>query len=170
MARARRSTLEPRKGRETPAASIQTSLRLPVQAYSRLMKAANRQDRGVGEEIRRRLEASFLQEAQAGDSETYALVQAICSVAQNLEVPFGSWHKNRFAFDVFLEAINALVTLFQPSGDSIRPTNEIAELYLGATGTPQTAGRMLAGGAAAAANITMPGTPKRLEPGAERER
>jgi len=108
--------------------------------------AARRNGWGASEEIRRRLEASFAQKLRAGGDETFRLTEAIRTVAQNLEVPFGSWHKNRFAFDVFAEAVTVLMALYRPPGESLRPAdNEIADLYLGTAGTPETAGRMLAG-------------------------
>jgi hypothetical protein len=158
------------EGQEQSDKSVQTSLRVSRWAYDYLKKAADRSGWSVGEEIRRRLEASFIYENRAVDSETYALVSAITTVVADLRVPFGSWHENRFSFEVFLEAVDALISLYRPAGEAVRPTgNEIAELYLGPAGTPQTAGRMLAGGAAAAANITAPGMPKpgmpkRVEP------
>ena len=93
------------------------------------------------------------------------MTEAIKTVAQNLEVPFGTWHKDRFAFDVFVEAVKGLMALYRPPGDAAPPSdNEIADIYIGTTRTPETAGRMLAGCAAATANITMPRTSKRREP------
>jgi hypothetical protein len=165
MVRARRpasGSTSTREAQERPDKAVQTSLRLSRAAYDQLSKAADHHGWGVGEEIRQRLETSFVQENQAVDDETNGLVQAIGNVVRNLEVPFGSWHKNRFAFDVFTEAVNALIELFRPKGDSVRPTdNEIADLYLGTAGTPETAGRMLAGGAAAGARILTPGARQR---------
>ncbi len=142
--------------------TTQFKFRLSTDLNHQIEAAAGRNGWGASEEIRRRLEASFAQELRAGDEETFRLVEAIRTVAQNLEVPFGSWHENRFAFDVFIEAVKVLMALYRPPGDSVRPSdNEIADLYLGTAGTPEVAGRMLAGGAAAAANIPLPGAPKR---------
>jgi hypothetical protein len=152
--------------------STQFKFRLSSGLNDKIEEAARRNGWGASEEIRRRLQVSFAEELRAGDDETHRLVEAIRTTAQNLEVPFGSWHENRFAFDVFVEAAKVLMALYRPPGESVRPSdNEIADLYLGTTGTPETAGRMLAGGAAAAANIPMPGTLKRQEPAqAERKR
>lgn len=136
----------------------QTSLRLPQAMYDALTRAAGAHGLGIGEEIRLRLETSFVYEAQAGDDETHRLLEAIKTVARNIEPPFGEWHQNRFAFDTFRAAVLALIDLHRPAGTPIRPTdNEIADMYLGEDGTPETAGRMLAGGAATAARIPMPG-------------
>jgi hypothetical protein len=149
----------------TAAKATQMKFRLPNYLHDEIEEAAGRNGCGASEEIRRRLETSFLQELQAGDDETHKFIEAIKTVARNLEPPFGSWHENRFAFDVFAEAVNALLDLYRPPGDAVRPSdNEIAELYLGAQGTSATAGRMLAGGAATAANIQMPGAPKGRQP------
>src|SRR6266545_4816221 len=55
----------------------QTSLRLPRPMYDALTKAADADGLGIGEEIRLRLETSFVYEAQAGDDETRRLLDAI---------------------------------------------------------------------------------------------
>jgi len=145
--------------------------RLPFEAeiyemedlLAKLEPSANGQV-GASEEIRRRLEASFEEEVQAGDDETYRLVGAIKQVARNVEPPFGVWHKSRFAFDAFRAAVLALLDLHRPGGMPERPAdNEIADMYLGEDGTTETAGRMLAGGAATAAGIPMPGRRLRHE-------
>jgi len=148
------------------ARTTQMKFRLSDPLHDRIEEAAEHSGWGASEEIRRRLEASFVQELQADDDETYRLVEAIKTVARNLQQsPFGSWHKNRFAFEVFRDAVNTLVTLSKPPGDPVRPSdNEIADLYLGDRGTPEDAGRMLAGGAAVAANIPLPRAAKGREP------
>jgi len=142
----------------------QTSLRLPRPMYDALTKTADAHGLGIGEEIRLRLETSFVYEAQAGDEETRRLLGAIETIARNVEPPFGAWHQNRFSFDVFRAAVLALLDLQRPAGEPVRPAeNEIADLYLGEDGTPETAGRMLAGGAATAAGIPLPGQRRREE-------
>jgi hypothetical protein len=142
----------------------QTSLRLPQAMYDALTKAADAHGLGIGEEIRVRLETSFVYEAQAGDDETRRLLKAIETVARNVEPPFGAWHQSRFAFDTFRAAVLALIDLHRPGGVPVRPDdNEIADMYLGEGGTSETAGRMLAGGAATAAGIPMPGQRLRQE-------
>ena len=80
------------------------------------------------------------------------------NLSENVEPAFGPWHQSRFAFDVFRSAVLALLDLQRPPGEPLRPSdNEIADLYLGEDGTPEAAGRVLAGGAAAAAGIPLPG-------------
>jgi len=111
----------------------------------------------IAEPALMRLEASFLADV-LNDDETRRLIDAIKGVTRNIRAPFGSWHRHRFAFEVFRAAVNTLLGFYRPSGDPVRPSdNEIADLYLGDAGTPETAGKMLAGGAATAANLPMPG-------------
>jgi len=138
--------------------AAQMKFRLPTYLRDLIHEAGEQAGWGDSEEMRRRLEASFLEEAQAGDEETYRLVRAIKTAAINIQPAFGAWHEDRFAFDTFRAAVLALVDLHRPSGTPIRPEdNEIADSYLGKDGTPETAGRMIAGGAAVAAQIPVPG-------------
>jgi len=126
----------------------------PLQAL--IEKAATDHGWRSSEEIRRRLAASFLNDFSLGDDQTRKLMDAIGTVARNVEPPFGAWHQSRFAFDTFRAAVLALIDLHRPGGMPVRPTdNEIADAYLGEDGTPETAGRMIAGGAATAAAIPM---------------
>lgn len=132
-----------------------------------LIERAARENGGTtSEEIRRRLAASFLNEATAGDDETRKFLNAIDTVARNVEPAFGAWHEDRFAFAVFRAAVLVLLDLQRPSGEPVRPTGDVADLYLGEDGTPEAAGRLLAGGAARAAGISFPGQ-RRLQRGEE---
>jgi hypothetical protein len=138
--------------------AMQMKFRLPTYLYKQIEEAGERNGWGSSQEIRGRLEATFAEEIQAGDDETYRFLQAIKTIAWNVGPPFGSWHQSRFAFDTFRAAVLALIDLHRPSGVPVRPAdNEIADMYLGEDGTPETAGRMIAGGAATAANIPMSG-------------
>jgi hypothetical protein len=138
--------------------AAQIKFRLPVYLRASIESASEQNGWGASEEIRRRLEDSFRHEAAAGDEKTSRLIEAIEIVARNVSPPFGAWHANRFAFDTFRAAVLALIDLRRPSGVPVRPTdNGIADMYLGDDGTPETAGRVIAGAAAVAANIPMPG-------------
>lgn len=138
-------------------ADTQTSLRLPQLMYDAVAAAAGQHHIGIGEEIRLRLEASFV--AELSDQETRSLTGAIMQVARNVEPAFGPWHQNRYAFDVLRAAILALLDLCRPTEGAARPPDtNLADIYLGVDGgTPETVGRMLAGGAAVTAGIPMPG-------------
>ena len=138
--------------------AAQMKFRLPTYLRDLIHEAGEQAGWGDSEEMRKRLEATFLEEAQAGDDETYRLVRAIKAVAINIRPAFGVWHEDRFAFDTFRAAVLALIDLHRPAGTPIRPKdNEVADSYLGEDGTPETAGRMIGGGAAVAAGIPIPG-------------
>jgi hypothetical protein len=142
--------------------AAQIKFRLPTYLRDLIHESGEQNGWGDSEEMRRRLEASFVEEAQAGDDETYRLVRAIQTVAINVRPAFGHWHEDRFAFDTFRAAVLALIDLHRPPGMPVRPKdNEIADSYLGEDGTPETAGRMIAGGAAVAAGIPVPGMLKK---------
>lgn len=148
--------------RRDTAKEAQIRFRAPGYLRDLIEKAGERAGWGVSEEIRRRLEGSFLQEKQAGDEDTYRLIEAVKTISRNVEPPFGRWTENRFAFDTFRAAVLALIDLHRPPGYPVRPAdNEIADNYLGEDGTPETAGRIIAGGAAVAAGIPMPGDRRR---------
>ncbi len=144
--------------------TTQMKFRLAGPLQTLIEKAATEHEWGASEEIRRRLAASFLNDFGTGDDQTRKFIHAIQTVADNIEPPFGAWHQSRFAFDTFRAAVLALIDLHRPGGVPVRPAdNEIADMYLGEDGTPETAGRMIAGGAATAARIPMPGQRPRQE-------
>lgn len=145
--------------RRAPAEGLasQITFRLSPELHATLTKAANASGWAVGEEIRRRLEGSAVDKIRAGDNPTHRLIEAIIQVAINVKPPFGPWYENRFAFDTFRAAVLALIDLHRPSGVPTRPSdNAIADMYLGEDGTPEAAGRMIAGGAAVAVGVPFP--------------
>lgn len=156
----RRETLERAFSEPRATKNAQIKFRAPNYLATLIEDAGEQNGWGVSEEIRRRLEHTFQEEMSfQGDDAGYRLVQAIKDVLRNVEPPFGRWHENRFAFDTLRAAVIALIDLHRPAGMPVRPAeNEIADNYLGEDGTPETAGRMLAGGAAVAAGIPMPGS------------
>ena len=78
---------------------IQSAIRLPRSLHERLKKAGGA--RGMGEEIRRRLEASFAAEAEVpNDPKTRELLEAISFLARQANNYFGSWFEDAFAFQV----------------------------------------------------------------------
>lgn len=95
----------------------QTSLRLPQALHARLMEAAG--DRGIGEEIRRRLEASFEQEPIGDDPKTRGLTAALATAAARLRAVYGkAWDGDAFAFAAFRKAAHELVDMHvQPAPD-----------------------------------------------------
>jgi hypothetical protein len=95
---------------------MQTSLRLPSDLYDKLTEVAG--DRGIGEEIRRRLQASI--GAVEMDWQTRKLADAVAIVAQR-----AGWRNSRRGFAVFRAALGELLAqLRPPSEPSPDPTIE----------------------------------------------
>jgi hypothetical protein len=149
-------------GKEASTKPMQMKFRLPEYLQKLIEEGAERAGDSASEEIRARLEGSYLKELIAPDDETYRLVGAVESIARNVNDAFGPWHENRFAFDTFRSAVLAVIDLHRPTGVPIRPEEGgIADMYLGEDGTPETAGRMLAGAAAVATGIDRAMTARR---------
>ena len=87
---------------------MQTSLRLPRGLYDRLTEAAG--DRGLGDEIRRRLQGSL--SSVEVDWQTRKLADAIALVAMRTE-----WRKSRRSFAVFRAALRELLAHVQPPNE-----------------------------------------------------
>src|SRR5262249_34431219 len=104
--------------RETAGDMIQSAIRLPRRLHERLKKAGG--ERGMGEEIRRRLEASFIHDVERGDPKTREFLDAISFVAGQTANYYGSWSKDAFAFQVLKASIGLLLKHYQPEGDPIR--------------------------------------------------
>lgn len=119
---------------------IQTALWLPREMHDQLKKAGG--ERGFGEEIRRRLLASFSVEQSHGDQRTDLLLGLIKRVALNLSLD-EEWWANRFAFNVFRAAINELLSDLT-TADPPRETIAKLQTRYGADEKPETIGRILA--------------------------
>ena len=119
---------------------IQSAIRLPRSLHLRLKKAGG--DRGMGDEIRRRLEASFDAEAPS-DPKTRELLGEIERLALTtpLDVP---WYADGDAFKVFKGAIDATLSKYQPSREAAGPTGRLQSMF-GKDATPEAVGRILSG-------------------------
>jgi hypothetical protein len=115
---------------------IQTSLRLPRELYERLSQAAG--NRGIGEEIRQRLQRSFGDKLT--DPKTRKLLSAINFVATSMTLD-GNWHEDLNLFRVFKAALVALLSRFEPPGPSPDARYETFDK----DDPPETVGRMYAG-------------------------
>ena len=93
---------------------IQSAVRLPQGLHDRLKKAGG--ERGMGEEIRRRLEASFNAEKVPADQSTAELLDAISAVSAETTSYYGRWSENAFAFEVLKACVNMLWSYYQPKG------------------------------------------------------
>ncbi len=92
----------------------------------------------MGEEIRRRLEASFDAEAEApSDPKTRDLLAAVTFFAGQTTNYYGSWSEDPFAFQVLKETVDMLFRHFQPMGDPVlakpKPTG-LGETIFGKNG------------------------------------
>ena len=119
---------------------VQSTIRLPSSLFDRL-EASNkgRGGRGVSEEIRQRLEASFSHERAvdrliATYDTTPELADGIFYLSDLVQQCYGDWTKDRFAFEVLKASIEKM--LLQKFGTKIeakadpKPT-DMAEILLG---------------------------------------
>jgi hypothetical protein len=108
-----------RKGamaKDAPEKDIQTSLRLPHELYEQLSQAAG--DRGIGEEIRQRCQASFAHEL-SDDPETAELATAVAKLASAASSYYRPWHEDPHTFAIVKEAIDLLLACYRPKGDPV---------------------------------------------------
>jgi hypothetical protein len=118
---------------------IQTALWLPRGIHELLKKAGG--ERGLGNEIRRLIEASIDAAQTPRDEITSQLLHQIKEIADlSLVEP---WYADRFAFDVFKAAINTLLSSHQPSGEARPETKDKFQATWGEE-NPETIGRMIA--------------------------
>ena len=100
---------------------VQTAVRLPRSLRDRLSKAGG--EGGVGEEIRRRLEASFDAERSPTDPKAGELADAIIFCADEIARELRPWSENPYAFAVLKETMSRLLADFEPKGDVVPPAN-----------------------------------------------
>ena len=109
---------------------IQSAIRLPRMLHERLKKAGGQ--RGMGEEIRRRLEASFDAENTATHPKTIYLLSAVSSCAEKIDHDYGNWSEDAFAFEVLKGCVNILLMRFKPIGEPVpkpKPGSLVATLF-----------------------------------------
>jgi hypothetical protein len=97
----------------------QTSLRLPSDLHQKLLDAAG--DRGIGDEIRRRLEMSFSEPDPLGnaDPETHRLLSALAWISAAVADAYGaSWRTDPYAAGIFREAMRDLMGWATAQGEA----------------------------------------------------
>ncbi len=105
----------------------QSAVRLPRSLKERLEKAGGK--RGMGEEIRQRLEASFDAEGEPpSDQKTRELLDAVSFCAEQVTIHFGSWLEDVFAFQVLRGSVDALLNQYQPEGDPNHAKPNLTEI------------------------------------------
>jgi hypothetical protein len=128
--------MKKRKATRETKNMIQTALWLPREMHEQLKKEGG--ERGLGDEIRRRLQFSF--DAGPPDKTTDELLDAINQTAIALDEP---WYANRFVFDVFKAAIIELLSMCQPNGQAEPEAITKLQTSFGDE-KPETIGRILA--------------------------
>jgi hypothetical protein len=104
---------------------VQTAVRLPQSLRDRLSEAGG--DGGLGEEIRRRLEASFEAERDSPNPKTTGLLDAISSFAAEVTEYYGHPSSDPFAADLLKACVDLLMTRDRPSGEPVpKPQPESA--------------------------------------------
>jgi hypothetical protein len=94
----------------------QSAVRLPAALHERLRRAGG--ERGMGEEIRRRLEKSFEAEAERpSDPKTRELLAGAAFFARKVTDYFGDWSNDAFAFQVLKACLDMAIRRYQPVGD-----------------------------------------------------
>lgn len=96
---------------------VQTAVRLPQSLRDRLVKAGG--ESGMGEEIRRRLEASFDLERVPPNPKTRDLLDALSYFAEETAGDYGDWSADAFAFEVFKACADMLFMHYRPKGDAV---------------------------------------------------
>lgn len=105
--------------RETDGDMIQSAVRLPRRLHERLKNAGG--ERGMGEEIRRRLEASF--DAEPSDRKTRELLEGVAFCARQATNYYGRWSEDGFAFLVLKASVDMLLKSYQPKHDPLPKPN-----------------------------------------------
>jgi hypothetical protein len=131
----------------------QSALRLPTDLYEKLRAIGG--ERGMGEEIRRRLEASFEPQKVPDDPATAKLLEAISSVASTVSID-APWSEDAYAFKILKAAVDTLLMEFQPEGNAA-PAHR--RLFGGPDDPAETVGRTMANTTLLAMGLKTKGEP-----------
>ena len=112
-------------------ADRQTTIRLSSITYDLLADAAELKGRSVGEEMRRRLDASFSSSRSADvDTKTRELLDVIAEMARDLEDSFPPWHADAGSYQAFARALVRWLRQYEPPGDaSLKPKSGTELLF-----------------------------------------
>jgi hypothetical protein len=123
-------------------ATTQAAVRFPTELYERLKEAGG--ERGMSEEIRRRLDASF--EPTAGDPKTRELLEVITKLAGEFAAEGTPWSENKFGWEAFRIAVAEVLNHFDPGkgdyvgGGALPQSSYFYALEM----TPEQAGTLIA--------------------------
>jgi len=133
--------------KKAPDGPMQTAIvRLPpemVIALKNAAEAAGRGERGMSEEIRRRLDASLRADNLRPSSRYVGAL--ITNLAESASDNFGYWGTDAFAYEVLVSAIRLFMEPMRPGGDAEPHFNPdgIADLLFDTSDTPETIARSL---------------------------
>ena len=134
---------------------VQTSLRLPEELRERLAQAAAENGRGIGEEMRRRLEASFDGVPSADDPKTADLLAAVLRLTREAGVfaaemallerdgPEPRWHETPFAVAVVRAGLPLLIRA--PAEPIAAPEDSLVSSIYGPEAKPEAVAQGIAG-------------------------
>jgi hypothetical protein len=115
MARSRRQ-ITPIAAPGAEALPLHMTFRISPELRERLAAAAG--DRPIGEEIRRRLEASFVgSPAEADDPKTRQFLEALADMASRLAQIDPEWHDDPDLFRAFRQAVTTVLVASEPPGE-----------------------------------------------------
>jgi hypothetical protein len=77
----------------------------------------------MGEEIRRRLEASFDAEKAPADAKTRELLDAITHCAERTASDYARWSDDAFSFEVLKACLDMLLTYYRAKGEPVPKPN-----------------------------------------------
>lgn len=120
---------------------IQSAVRLPRSLHERLKKAGG--ERGMGEEIRRRLQVTFGVEQRPSNPKTDLLINLIKKIDQNLSLD-ASWSESDLASDVFKSSVIDVISELTTQGSEPRPGTIKLQSRYGLDVTAEIIGRTLA--------------------------
>jgi hypothetical protein len=124
--------------------TVQTAVRLPKNLRERLSKAGG--ERGLGEEIRQRLEASFAAEKNGVSVKTRELLDAMSSFAWQVTMYYGDPASDPFAADVLKTCIVLLIARERPNGEAIPHPTEAADIVFSPDHSIEVVSRVLVSG------------------------
>jgi len=122
-------------GKQKRSRGVHTAVVLPPDMLEQL----RRSERGVSEEIRRRLALTF--EQDAADPITRELHAGLANIATQLKQDFGTeWHTMQRPYEAFVAAVvQRLANYKPPQREEVAATDL---LFAGPDGPPETIGRL----------------------------
>ncbi len=130
--------------RKTENTMVQSAVWLPRELHQLLKRAGG--ERGMGEEIRKRLEKSFEAEKIPKEPSRHKLSLAVGFIATKAARYFGDWSEDRFSFEVLKAGVNLWLTANQPEGEPVmkpNPNREPFDAYFDPSSTPENIARSI---------------------------